>query len=322
MTASTRNLMALALALFVSSVGAFVVGPATRKPPQVARPLPAEPRVSELTDARHVTVPVADYQRIVSLNTVADHLLLELVEPERLVGVTTYTKDDHPLGWKFSDLPGVAKSKDLETVLNLRPDLVIASKFAAEEFMARLREAGIIVFDLGEMRGVDTTRANIDTLGVLLDQPERARMLRARFDRELQALDLAIPDEAMPKGIYLSAIGESLFGGTTGTSYADLLRYAGVHDLAADHGYREWPRYTPGQLLAMDPPLIITQGGGAATICGHSSLRALTACQPGGRVIEIPGQHHSDPGLGLVDAAAQVQALVHFNTGDPHDRYP
>jgi iron complex transport system substrate-binding protein len=275
----------------------------------VATPGPAQ--ATELVDARGQTVPTGEYQRIVSLNIVADPMLLSLVEPTRIMAVSKYGRDQHPDGFRFDGRPSVAGADDLETVLSLKPDLVIASNFTDEAFRTRLRESNIQVFDLGDMRGVRTTLLNIRTLGQLLQQPERAARLEADYRMRLTALGAAIPAEEKVPGMYLSIFGDSMFGGTVGTSYADMLQLAGVHDLAAEHGYVEWPRFSPEQLLAIDPPMVITQAGMGTMLCRHSSLRQLACCQEGGRVIEVPGRYHSDPGLGLIRAAHTVQQMVH-----------
>ena len=275
----------------------------------VAKPAPGQ--VDALVDARGQTIATGDYQRIVSLNTVADAVLLSLVEPSRLLAVSEHTRDLHPESFRYAGMEAVIRSSDLETILSLQPDLVIASKFADESFMARLREAGIAVFDLGEMRGVGTTLLNIRALGQLLRQPTRAAQVEGDYLMRLQALDAAVPDDAETPGLYLSIYGDSLFGGTAGSSYADMLHYAGVHDLAEAHGYTEWPKFSPEQLLAIDPPMVVTQAGMGTALCSHSTLQHLSCCKPGGRVVEVPGKYHSDAGLGLVQAAVAVQQLVH-----------
>ena len=275
----------------------------------VAAPGPAQ--ATELVDARGLTVATGDYQRIVSLNIVADPILLFLVEPTRIVAVSEYGRDKHPDGFRYAGRPSMSGTDDLEAVLSLKPDLVVTSNFTDESFRTRLRESGIAVFDLGEMRGVRTTLLNIRTLGQLLQQPERAARLEADYRMRLTALDAAIPEEDEAPGLYLSIFGDSMFGGTVGTSYADMLHHAGVRDVAEEHGYVEWPRFSPEQLLAIDPPMVITQVGMGAVLCRHSTLRELACCQPGGRVIEVPGEYHSDPGLGLIPAAHTVQQMVH-----------
>lgn len=293
----------------------------------VARVWPAGPVVrsggddgpdapSRVVDARGVEVPAADYGRIVSLHSVADHLLLSLVGPDRFVAATVYSTEQHPDSFRFRGLPSVAGTADLEAILALQPDLVVASRFTDASFLGRLAEADITVVDLGEMRGVATTLAAIDVLGRLLRQPERAERLSGELRLRLRGLEQAVdPSDRVP-GLYLSVYGDSLYGGTVGTSYGDMLHYAGVHDIAADHGYVDWPAYSPEQLITLDPSLVVTQAGMAAAICGHSTLRALACCQPGGRVVEVPGRYHSDPGLGVVHAARALQARVHPGRSD------
>lgn len=267
--------------------------------------------LTELSDARGQIAPILDYTRIVSLNTVSDHVLLELVEPERLVGVTELTLSSHPDAWRFGNRVGVGRSDQLETILSLDPDLVLVSAYADEAFMARLREAHIQVFDLGQMRGVSTTLHSIEVLGTLLGTSGRADRVARRYRRQLAGLEAKVPTEQRPAGLYLTVYSDVLYGGTQGSSYGDMLHYGGVHDIAVDHGYKDWPQFTPEQLLTMDPSLIITQSGMGPVICGHSLLREVAACQKGGRVVEVASEYSSDPGLGLVEAAANVMQAVH-----------
>lgn len=314
------NAGALFLALLLASVGAvWQGGGAVETVAVVALEEQILVAVDELADARGVVVPTGHYQRIVSLNTVADHLLLDLVAPERLVGVTGYTIDGHVDAWRFGNRASVGRSEDLEKVLSLQPDLVVTSQFSDEAYMARLREQGIQVFDLGDMRGVESTVGDVLVLGVLLKQEARAHRLVEGFRRELSALESAKGRGEQPWGMYLSVLGDSVFGGTTGTSYADMLHYGGVRDLAAEHGFKEWPRYNPEQLLEMNPALILTQEGMGEIICTHSALGLLAACSTEGHVLEMTGKHHLDPGMGLVEAAAQVRALVDSAFGPAED---
>lgn len=265
----------------------------------------------EVVDARGICVPVHTYQRIVSLNTISDHILLELVEPDRLVAITEYTATTHEERWRFGKRPTVERADQIELVIALEPDLVVISRFANEAYMERLREAGIQVFDLGEMLGVETTRANIRALGALLEVPERAERIEKEFVRQLWALETSVPADVHVPGMYLSLYGDHFSGGSAGTSYADVLHYGGVLDVAAEKGFSGWPQYGPEELLAIDPPLIVTSEGMGAAIREHSLLRGLRACGSEGRIVEISGTYLGDPGLGIVEAARRLQEAVH-----------
>ena len=176
--------------------------------------------------------------------------------------------------------------------------------------MARLREAGIVVFDLGDTRDAHTTAANIKALGTLLEERVRAARLLGSYRRELAALaQVASTRDRLP-GVYLTNVGGVWFGGTSGSSYGDLLRLAGVEDLAAASGYRDWPQFSREQILSLAPPLVITRAGGREALCGDSVLRQVPACRRPGQIIEMPPAYDSDPGLGLVQAAAILQTLL------------
>jgi ABC-type Fe3+-hydroxamate transport system substrate-binding protein len=127
----------------------------------------------------------------------------------------------------------------------------------------------------------------------------------------LAALASAVPDSERVPGIWLTLYGDSIYGGTTGSSYGDMLLYGGIIDMAAQSGYRDWPQFSLEELLTLDPPLVVTASGMGAPLCAHSTLSQLACCQAGGRVVEVPGKYHSDPGLGIVHAALAVQQLVH-----------
>jgi len=306
------NGAALLLALFLSAWGSLRQASESSHGQTLVLTEVLESRLQEgrLLDARGVEVEVGPYERIVSLNTIADHLLLDLVEPDRLVGITRYTKSGHADSWRFGDRVTVGRSEDLEEVLGLQPDLVVVSAFSDEAYMARLRERGIAVFDLGDMRGVDSTLEDIRLLGVLLELEERAETLIRSFRRELEALEKRGEARGRPWGLYLNIVADSFFGGTRSSSYADMLHYGGVQDLAEAHGYVEWPRYNPEQILEMNPDLLVTQSGMGEVICAHSTLARLAACSDSGTILELRGDYQLDPGRGLVRAASQIQSML------------
>lgn len=310
------------LALTLAAAVWFATLPGEVVPPRAVAhgfaDAPAGPDATEVVDARGNAVPVAPYRRIVSLNTISDQVLLELVEPERLLAITGYTSTEYPESWRFGARPAVQRSEDIEAVVALQPDLVVVSRFANEAYMERLRESGIRVFDLGEMLGVETMLANVRALGALLDVPERAERLEKELVRQLLALDTAVPEAARLPGIYLTVYADHVSGGTAGTAYADVLRYGGVRDLAAEHGFRNWPQYGPEELRSIDPPLIVTSEGMADAIRAHSLLRDLRACGPDGRILEIPGAYLGDPGLGLIEAARRIQEALHPTRAPTH----
>ncbi|MCW5893458.1 MAG: ABC transporter substrate-binding protein [bacterium] len=315
------RLGALNLLAAATCVGlAMLVGvpPSSRRvlaPSASAAAAPASRLVEEdgrvgLRDAGGFFVPLADYRRILSASTVGDGLLLALAEPSRVVAFTEYGATRSPNAWRYAGKPTFAGIADVEAAVAFEPDLVLTNGFGAPERLARLREAGLTVFDLGEMRGISSLLANIEAVSLLLARPEDGTRLARRFVARMHALAGAVPSDERPAGIYLAVYGDSLLGGTTGTSFHDVLAAAGVRDAAAGR-WTDWPRYTPEALLGLDPELIVTQTGMTATICAFPGLDRLRACGPGGRMVEVDGALLGDPGLAMLDAAETVFEGVH-----------
>jgi ABC-type Fe3+-hydroxamate transport system substrate-binding protein len=264
-----------------------------------------------LRDASGSAASGKHYQRIASSSSYADELLLALAEPERIAALSSTGHRNQRDAFRYGDRPLIAGPGDLERLLSLRVDLLLINHFGGQAELARAREGGIEVFDLGDMRGLSTLEANIRALATLLGDPARGERLWRSWSLQFRAIARELPEADHKPAIYLAIYANKLYGGTRGTSYYDVLNAAGLRDLAADQ-FRDWPQYDPEQLLSLDPPLIITESGMAEQICNHSWLRSLRACRPGERqVIEIPRNIMGNPGLGMLDAALELHERVY-----------
>jgi ABC-type Fe3+-hydroxamate transport system substrate-binding protein len=267
--------------------------------------------VSGMRDATGHFVPLASYRRIVSTSGVSDSVLLALAEPDRIVAFTRYSVEHSPIAYRYAGKPTIAELTEVEAILSRKPDLVLVNNLGNEERIQRLRDVGLTVFDLGEMRGLKTLLPNIVTIGTLLGRTEVGRELASRFERRMQSIAKHIPEAQRPLAVYTSIYGDSLYGASIGTSHHDVLLAAGLRDKAAGV-YQDWPRYTPEMLLALDPDVIVTQDGMREHLCRHSNLKQLRACQPGGSIVEVNGRLLDDPSLTMLDAAEAVYEAVHL----------
>jgi iron complex transport system substrate-binding protein len=244
---------------------------------------------------------------------IADHVLWELCEPERLIAVTERTKDSAHFGYRHRGRAAIGSPADLEPILALDPDLLFINHFGDPRYAARLRERGITVFDLGEMRGVETLLPNIRVIGALLGDPARAEALAQSLERRLAAVAVGVPRDARPRGLYLSTYGKQLYGGGAQTSYDDVLRYAGLVNAAAPL-HRGWPALGPEQVLSMDPEVLVTKRGMGAELCRFPGLERLRPCRGRGRIAELDTELIDDPGLPMLEVAEALHAQVHGRT--------
>ena len=262
-----------------------------------------------LVDATGHPVPAGEYRRIASATTIADEVLLELIDPARVIAFSAQSRQG-PRSHRFAHRPAIEELEDLEGILTLRPDLVLVSNVVDPRRSARLREAGLAVFDLGPMKGMQTLTSNITALAQLLKVPARGERLVQRFSLEMASVAERIPADQRHRALYVGAYGEQLYGGTAGSSYGDVLNSAGLVDVAARSGLRDWPNYRSEELLRLDPDWIVSPRGSAGRLCGFPGLDDLRACRAD-RVVEVDRDLLSDPGLGMLDAARAVHFAVY-----------
>jgi iron complex transport system substrate-binding protein len=258
--------------------------------------------VPALRDAQGVLVPLRPYRRIASGTLIADRVLADLCEPDRIVAFTRYaaqTASAH----RYAGKPAIGARDDVERVLALAPELLFVNDLIDPHYVARLREHGVQVFDLGPMRGLSTLLPNIRAIGMLIGAPERAARYADTLQARLRQVARAERGKPRPRALYLGIYGDKLFGAAADTSYHDVIEYAGLADAAGAAGLTGWPELTSERVLVLDPDLLITRAGMAGTLCRHPGLDQLRPCRAGGHMVELPGALLDDPGPAMLDAA-------------------
>lgn len=267
-----------------------------------------------LRDATGHEIPLDNYTRILSGSLVTDHVLSELCEPDRVVGFTRYGAQGSPVRHRLSGKPHVDARAPVERVLELKPQLMIVNNVVDPGRVARLRELGVRVFDLGHMRGLRTLLPNIRAIGWLIGAPERAEAYARSLDERLDRIATGVPEDGRPGAIYLAIYADHLYGGAGDTSYHDVIEHAGLRELGGRAGLDGWPQLSSEQILALNPDVLLTKIGMADVLCRHAGLSGLRPCSGKGRIIELPGPLLDDPGPSMLEAS---EALHRAYYGHP-----
>lgn len=300
------NLVAYVLALLIAAGGVLVVarpGGGRAAPEQAAA-------ATTVRDARGSELPARDWRRIVSLDLVSDELLGHLVEPDRILAVSAWAQG--PEAWRHSGKPRLDGLNDLEAVLRLQPDLVLVSTFGGEaDRVQRLRDAGLAVFDLGPAGGLRELGANLRRVATLVGAGGRGERLAGQLERRMSQVAARLPAyQVRRRALVLTPVVDQVYGGTTGSSFHDIVVAAGLIDAAAGRFAEPWPRIGAETALALDPDLVVTRQGATAELLrvpGFERLRAVRS----GAVIELPVELFDSPGLSMLDAAELLYAKAH-----------
>jgi iron complex transport system substrate-binding protein len=313
------NFLAIVLALGLATAAAFVGGKDERL---VQFSVPDEEAEAELRVPRTTTddgepaiesadgaaVPIADYERILTATSMAADALLEFSSGEQIIAIPSLLAESK-FAYRYGTTETVDQLSNVERIVSLRPDLVVFHQITQTDVAARLRERGIEVLDLGSPTGAHAWANDVVTLGALLGHEERARQSARNYLRRLRAVADDVEEEDRPTAIVLSSYGEQFFGGASGTSYHDVLVYAGLKDAAAS--YNGWPQFNPEDIMQMDPEWIVTTEGMEEAICTHPVLEGLRACSgEDPQIIGVPEALFSDAGLRILDAAEYVHRFA------------
>jgi len=211
------------------------------------------------SDGREIRIekPAA---RIVSLAPHATELLFAAGAGGKIVGVSEYS--DYPEAARR--LPKVSGSAgvDIERVLALRPDLVVAWKFEATRgALGRLEKLGVPVF-ISEPRQFAQIANQIEALGALAGTEKVARAEALRLREGIAALGQTYRKRTPVRVFY--QIGERPLMTLNGEHLVtEALALCGARNVFAD-AQTIAPVVSPEAVLAADPDMIISGRRGAA----------------------------------------------------------
>jgi iron complex transport system substrate-binding protein len=278
------------------------------------------PKVLIDQTGRRVVLPQKP-TRIVSVTLATDEILLALVGPPRLLGVT-YLADDEWVSNMTQEAAAIPHKvrADPEQIIALQPDLVFVASFLRGEFIRVLQAAGVALFQFQEYDSIAEIQQNIRLIGEVVGEETRAEALIAAMQARLRALAERLrPVRDRPRVLYWGSHGY-----TAGrmTSMDDLITYAGGENLAATYGIIGPANLSAEQVLAMNPQVIISgsldQGArrGLPAALMHPALQGTDAVQHG-RVYTIPSRYLVTISQFIVDGVEAFARVLHGTALDP-----
>jgi iron complex transport system substrate-binding protein len=313
------------LAIAATALGFYVLWQAASVSP-ISRPQGTRvtgdrfPKVLIDQTGRRVVLPQKP-ERIVSVTLATDEILLALVEPPRLLGVTYLAVDERlsNMTHEAAAVPHIVRA-DPEQIIALQPDLVFVASYLRGEFIRLLQAAGLVVFQFHEYDSIAEIQQNIRLIGEVVGEEDKAEALVGAMQARLHALAERLrPLGERPRVLYWGSHGY-----TAGrlTSMDDLITYAGGENLAATYGIIGPANLSAEQVLAMNPQVIVSgsldqnaQRGLPPTLL-HPALQGTDAVRQG-RVYTIPGRYLVTISQFIVDGVEEFARVLHGATLGP-----
>jgi len=251
--------------------------------------------------------------RIISLTLGTDEMLLALVAPERIAGLTHLVDD--PRASCATEQAKAVKNRvtaNAEEILLASPDLVLVATYTQAAQVKLLAKSGAPIWRFGTFNSLDDLRQNIRMLSRLCGVRKRGEQLIQQMDARLRRVRERIPKGRRPRVLFVT---KGLWTAGKGTTVHDILTAAGAINLAALKGREGWSKMSAEEVIDWNPEIVIAQTQQAKTIPAHTWL----ARQPGlaelpavknQRVWAVPARAMTSVSQHVVEAVEAVQKVL------------
>lgn len=265
----------------------------------------------ELTDAAgHVVRLDRPAHRIVSLIPSATETLVALGAAGDLIARTRY--DNAP---EVAALPSVGGALDasVETIVSLRPDLVIAWQSESRQVTReRLVALGIPVIVLRTEDTTDVFRG-IVSLGRLTGRDSAATAVASSVRATLDSVHRAAAGRPEPKVLYVGFTDPPMTAGPR-TFIGQLISLAGGTSIFTDSS-QLWPNVAMEEIVRRDPDILIVPVGDSAPnslehlrqLTGWRALRAVRD----GHVVSVSADLLNRPSPSIARSARVLLEAIH-----------
>ncbi len=255
--------------------------------------------------------------RIVSLTPANTEILFAVGAGDRVVGVTTYCSYPPEAAKREKVGQFGEDTMNVEKILELRPDLVVADGKIHKRLVSTLESVGLVVF-AREPLSVEDTCTAIREIGALTGNAARAAAvvdgMKAKI-AAVQAKIAGVPLSARPT-VFWEVFDEPLMTAGRDTFITELLSLAGGKNIFADFPVA-WPQISQEEVLRLNPAVIMgaDDHGDKLTVDqvkkrpGWDKVEAVAR----GRIYLVSADIVSRPGPRLADGVEAVAKALYPN---------
>jgi iron complex transport system substrate-binding protein len=271
----------------------------------------------------HAVVIDTPPERIASVTLGSDEILLALVGPERMLGVTHFAGDPaiSNIAGQLDGIPRADLSGDPELLITLDADLVVMSSYNNPAALDQLLDADVPVLVLNTFNSLDDIRANIRLLGRATGTEQQAAAMIETMGARLAAIRAQVADQEPVRVLYYEP------GGITygpGSSVHEIITLAGGINVVAEAGLSAYPLVDPEFVLVADPDVILLGGwfsgepDPAAAFSDDPVFGTLRAVQSG-RVYTVSDAHMTTVSQYVVRGVEDVARILYPDAFEDDD---
>jgi len=253
-------------------------------------------------------------QRIISLSPSNTEILFALGLREKVVGVTEYC--NYPPEALDKEKVGGYSTPDIEKIIALQPDLILADDIHKEETIPALEEKGLTVLALMP-RNLDGVLADIQMIGKITGKEKEAFELITQMQSRIEAITGKTENlQERPRVFYITW-HDPLMSTGSGTFIHELIEKAGGANIFSQGDFVGHKTVDIELVIARNPEVIIAcSGHGEAEdepfgwAKSEPSLQT-TEARMNNRIHQIDADIVSRTGPRIVEALEECSRFIH-----------
>lgn len=272
---------------------------------------PAQPALDFV--GNEVTLPNEQPEKIISLTPANTEMLFALGLGEYVIGVDEYS--DYPAEALDIEKVGDFSGPNIEAILALEPDLVLASNKLQIDAITQLIDLGINVVAVEATRYEDIFKS-IELVGDLTKTSKQAKEITDQMkDDEKEIIKKAKKHADDPLSVYYVVSAGEYGNWTAGPESLidDMFRLIGVKTVTELEVTAPWMDFSIEVLLEQDPDVLLVSSFAFLQISDFVAMdgyKELTACKEG-NVFMVDGQITERPSVRIVEGLAEIYNAVY-----------
>lgn len=247
-------------------------------------------------------------KRIISVAPSITELVYALGKGDNLVGRTDYC--DYPEEAKTAPSIGSLTDPNIEKIVELKPDIVIASTHFKDDVAKKLEDLGIKIVVINDSESIDGAYNSMNKVGEILNAKDKAEEVVNSNKKKIEEIKEKVKDAEAPKAYYVVGFGKNGdFTATGDTFIAEMLGLAGGKNIAQDA--TGWA-YSLEKLIENDPEYIIISKnyGMKDEFMATDSYKELSAVK-NNKVFEIDDNLVNRQGPRIAEGVEALAKILH-----------
>lgn len=197
------------------------------------------------------------YNRIISMSMAGDEILFDLISRERIIAFSGHSSTNEMASVLNRKLDRYEKiDNNVEKIIDLEPDLVIAASWLKKEIAAQLEDANINIYTYKTPTTFEEQKELIIELSILLDVEEKGKEIVKDMDDRLIVIQNKIKKSGKAKPKILEYSHTEGTNGK-GSIFDDMLQKIYGINLAREIGIGRFAKLSKEKVIEIDPDIIL-----------------------------------------------------------------